>query len=257
MAARRPANAFDEKSPFPRIEACGLRAKRPARTVRVCRAAAKGAPRRRNGRNGRPATRLGALRHTNTPQSVTRRSSDSRTASRTNAPQPKWPRLIWDWRASAQPNSPQPGLTRRSQTHAPRSGAARRDSDCRAAARLGVPQFGWTRRSAGKKPAAFPLSPSPCRTFVLRRPARPRAAAFPRSERSALPCDRPRRFASTQAAVSDGAGHKRSFYKQAHKRPNRLCCLCLLSISPNLQREGPAAQPPQSFRAKSRKERQP
>ena len=187
----------------------------------------------------------------------TRRSRCSRTASRTNAPQPKWTRLISDWRASAQPNSPQPGLTRRSQTHAPRSGAARRDSDCRAAARLGVPQFGWTRRSAGKKPAAFPLSPSPCRTFVLRRPARPRAAAFPRSERSALPCDRPRRFASTQAAVSDGAGHKRSFYKQAHKRPNRLCCLCLLSISPNLQREGPAAQPPQSFRAKSRKERQP
>lgn len=70
-----------------------------------------------------------------------------------------------------------------------------------------------------------------------------RAAAFPRSERSALPCDRPRRFASTQAAISDGAEHKRSFYKQAHKRPNRLCCLCLLSISPNLQREGPAAQP--------------
>lgn len=108
MAARRPANAFDEKSPFPRIQACGLRAKRPARTVRVCRAAAKGAPRRRNGRNGRPAARLGALRHTNTPQPVTRRGSDSRTASRTNAPQPKWTRLISDWRALAQPNSPQP-----------------------------------------------------------------------------------------------------------------------------------------------------
>jgi len=253
VAARRPANAFDEKSPFPRIEACGLRAKRPARTVRVCRAAAKGAPRRRNGRNGRPATRLGALRHTNTPQSVTRRSSDSRTASRTNAPQPKWTRLISDWRASAQPNSPQPGLTRRSQ------GRARR-----AAIRTAAPPPALAFRSLDGRGAAraksrqrSPLSPSPCRTFVLRRPARPRAAAFPRSERSALPCDRPRRFASTQAAVSDGAGHKRSFYKQAHKRPNRLCCLCLLSISPNLQREGPAAQPPQSFRAKSRKERQP
>ncbi len=41
------------------------------------------------------------IRHTNTPQPVTRRGSDSRTASRTNAPQPKWTRLISDWRALA------------------------------------------------------------------------------------------------------------------------------------------------------------
>ena len=167
--------------------------------------------------------------------------------------------------------APWPSLIRRSPNESPAARVDAPQPNPRAKVGRGAPRFGlpcrrppwrsavWINAAQREQKAGSvpPLSPFPCRTFVLRRPARPRTAAFPRSERSALPCDRPRRFASTQAAVSDGAGHKRSFYKQAHKRPNRLCCLCLLSISPNLQREGPAAQPPQAFRAKSRKERQP
>ena len=218
----------------------------------------------------RPAVGMDALRPDSARCGVRTRRSRWRAAVRIRAAQAGPTRHGPNGRVSSRIGAPWPSPIRRSPDGSP---AARIDAPLpnpRAKAGRGAPRFGlpcrrppW--RSAvwmdaaqrGQKAGSVPLSPSPCRTFVLRRPARPRAAAFPRSERSALPCTRPRRFASTQAAVSDGAGHKRSFYKQAHRRPNRLCCLCLLSISPNLQREGPAAQPPQSFRAKSRKERQP
>ena len=98
------------------------------------------------------------------------RKPDQRAAAQMDASHLGLARLGPARFAAARMEAPQPGLTRRSRTRAPRPGAARRDSDCRAAARLDVPQFEWMRRSADKKPAAFPLSP--CRTFVLRRPAR-------------------------------------------------------------------------------------